>query len=98
MTDSARPNLLFNMTDDHAAHAISAYGSRVRRRSATSRTQLRDLVAAASELRRYMGQGCASSNHVSISAPRLCRDENVTTGSLDRRSIVNDAIACGAQR
>src|SRR3954447_22825187 len=27
-TDS-RPNILFIMTDDHAAHAIGAYGSRV---------------------------------------------------------------------
>ncbi len=26
---AARPNILFVMTDDHAAHAISAYGSRV---------------------------------------------------------------------
>ena len=26
-----RPNILFIMTDDHAAHAISAYGSRVNR-------------------------------------------------------------------
>ncbi|MBK9139308.1 MAG: sulfatase [Verrucomicrobia bacterium] len=26
---SARPNILFIMTDDHAAHAISAYGSRI---------------------------------------------------------------------
>ena len=25
----ARPNILFIMTDDHAAHAIGAYGSRV---------------------------------------------------------------------
>jgi len=24
-----RPNILFIMTDDHAAHAIGAYGSRV---------------------------------------------------------------------
>ena len=24
-----RPNILFIMTDDHAAHAISAYGSRI---------------------------------------------------------------------
>ena len=29
MRSTARPNLLFIMTDDHAAHAISAYGSRV---------------------------------------------------------------------
>lgn len=28
-TDSKRPNILFIMTDDHAAHAISAYGSRI---------------------------------------------------------------------
>src|SRR6476469_9950417 len=28
---SGRPNILFIMTDDHAAHAISAYGSRVNR-------------------------------------------------------------------
>ena len=27
----ARPNIVFVMTDDHAAHAISAYGSRVNR-------------------------------------------------------------------
>src|SRR6185369_5591675 len=27
----ARPNILFIMSDDHAAHAISAYGSRVNR-------------------------------------------------------------------
>ena len=26
---ATRPNILFIMTDDHAAHAISAYGSRV---------------------------------------------------------------------
>src|SRR4051812_33438376 len=26
---AARPNILFIMTDDHAAHAIGAYGSRV---------------------------------------------------------------------
>ena len=26
---SARPNIIFIMTDDHAAHAIGAYGSRV---------------------------------------------------------------------
>src|SRR5512134_4182270 len=26
---AARPNVVFVMTDDHAAHAISAYGSRV---------------------------------------------------------------------
>ena len=26
-----RPNILFIMTDDHAAHAISAYGSRINR-------------------------------------------------------------------
>jgi len=25
----ARPNILFIMSDDHAAHAISAYGSKV---------------------------------------------------------------------
>jgi len=31
MTERRRPNLLFIMTDDHAAHAISAYGSRVNR-------------------------------------------------------------------
>ena len=29
MSSAARPNLLFIMSDDHAAHAISAYGSRV---------------------------------------------------------------------
>lgn len=28
-TATARPNLLFVMSDDHAAHAISAYGSAV---------------------------------------------------------------------
>src|SRR5213592_5183984 len=28
---SARPNIVFIMSDDHAAHAISAYGSRVNR-------------------------------------------------------------------
>src|SRR6186997_556288 len=28
---AARPNILFIMSDDHAAHAISAYGSRVNR-------------------------------------------------------------------
>jgi arylsulfatase A-like enzyme len=28
---SARPNILYIMSDDHAAHAISAYGSRVNR-------------------------------------------------------------------
>ena len=28
---SARPNIIYIMTDDHAAHAISAYGSRVNR-------------------------------------------------------------------
>ena len=28
---AARPNILFIMTDDHAAHALSAYGSRVNR-------------------------------------------------------------------
>ena len=27
--EKARPNILFIMTDDHAAHAISAYGSRI---------------------------------------------------------------------
>ena len=27
----ARPNILYIMSDDHAAHAISAYGSRVNR-------------------------------------------------------------------
>ena len=27
--DGARPNILFIMTDDHAAHAIGAYGSKV---------------------------------------------------------------------
>lgn len=27
--DSARPNIIFIMADDHAAHAISAYGSRI---------------------------------------------------------------------
>ena len=26
---AARPNIIFIMSDDHAAHAISAYGSRV---------------------------------------------------------------------
>src|SRR5262249_45523612 len=26
---SGRPNIIYIMTDDHAAHAISAYGSRV---------------------------------------------------------------------
>ena len=26
---SERPNILFIMTDDHASHAISAYGSKV---------------------------------------------------------------------
>src|SRR5947199_10708935 len=26
---SARPNILFIMADDHAAHAISAYGSKI---------------------------------------------------------------------
>lgn len=26
-----QPNILFIMTDDHAAHAISAYGSRINR-------------------------------------------------------------------
>ena len=29
--DSQRPNILFIMTDDHAAHALSCYGSRVNR-------------------------------------------------------------------
>ena len=29
MSEAARPNLLFIMSDDHAAHAISAYGSRI---------------------------------------------------------------------
>lgn len=29
MTSTGRPNLLFIMSDDHAAHAISAYGSRI---------------------------------------------------------------------
>jgi arylsulfatase A-like enzyme len=28
-TPAARPNIVFIMTDDHAAHAISAYGSRI---------------------------------------------------------------------
>lgn len=28
---SARPNIIYIITDDHAAHAISAYGSRVNR-------------------------------------------------------------------
>src|SRR5262245_59576620 len=28
-TTSSRPNIIFIMTDDHAAHAIGAYGSRV---------------------------------------------------------------------
>ena len=28
---AARPNIVFIMSDDHAAHAISAYGSRVNR-------------------------------------------------------------------
>src|SRR5688572_10518199 len=28
-TSSPRPNILFIMSDDHAAHAVSAYGSRV---------------------------------------------------------------------
>jgi arylsulfatase A-like enzyme len=28
---TARPNIVFIMSDDHAAHAISAYGSRVNR-------------------------------------------------------------------
>ena len=26
---SGRPNIIFIMTDDHAAHAIGAYGSRI---------------------------------------------------------------------
>lgn len=30
-TDGPRPNILFIMADDHAAHAISAYGSRINR-------------------------------------------------------------------
>ena len=29
MSDTRRPNILFIMSDDHAAHAISAYGSRI---------------------------------------------------------------------
>jgi arylsulfatase A-like enzyme len=29
VTSEKRPNLLFIMSDDHAAHAISAYGSRI---------------------------------------------------------------------
>ncbi len=29
MSDDPRPNILFIMSDDHAAHAISAYGSRI---------------------------------------------------------------------
>lgn len=28
-TESARPNILFIMSDDHAAHAVSAYGSKI---------------------------------------------------------------------
>src|SRR5215211_222854 len=28
-SDVRRPNILFIMSDDHAAHAISAYGSRI---------------------------------------------------------------------
>jgi arylsulfatase A-like enzyme len=28
---STRPNILFMMTDDHAAHAMSCYGSRINR-------------------------------------------------------------------
>ena len=28
---SARPNIVFIMADDHAAHAVSAYGSRINR-------------------------------------------------------------------
>lgn len=31
MPDQNRPNIVFILTDDHAAHAISAYGSRVNR-------------------------------------------------------------------
>jgi arylsulfatase A-like enzyme len=38
---TARPNILFIMSDDHAAHAISAYGSRV------NQTPNIDLLAAA---------------------------------------------------
>ncbi len=30
-TPGIRPNILFVFTDDHAAHAISAYGSRINR-------------------------------------------------------------------
>ena len=29
MAKSDRPNILYIMSDDHAAHAISAYGSRI---------------------------------------------------------------------
>ena len=29
VTSADRPNIIFIMSDDHAAHAISAYGSRV---------------------------------------------------------------------
>jgi arylsulfatase A-like enzyme len=29
MVAASRPNVVFVMTDDHAAHAISAYGSRI---------------------------------------------------------------------
>ena len=31
MTTAQRPNILFIMSDDHAAHAISSYGSRINR-------------------------------------------------------------------
>ena len=39
-----RPNILFIFTDDHAAHAISAYGSKINTtpcRDVTSRTRSR---------------------------------------------------------
>ena len=44
-TPIARPDLLFVMSDDHAAHAISAYGS------AVNQTPNIDRIAGSSQLR-----------------------------------------------
>ncbi len=41
---AAAPNLIFVMTDDHAAHAISAYGSRVNQTPQLDRLALEGIV------------------------------------------------------
>ena len=45
---AARPNIIFIMSDDHAAHAISAYGSKVNQTPGLDRIARNGMLASRS--------------------------------------------------